>query len=335
VLNPDGVFHPKVYLFERPGGGWECIIGSPNFTQSGFGTNDEIAVLVTSDDRGAQEALHAVRTAINRYWQKGAALNPAKYEAYREAWNRKRAVVKNLRGKFGDPQDEDADDQGKVPLDVPILGESWANFYRRVRDEEPTVWGHSMNQRLKVIKTARQLFADHERFGQIDRDGRRKIAGLVVRDGVDYRFFGSMVGNGMFKRAINNNDENLSLALDFIPAAGSISREMYFNYIEQYKRAFPKGRHGIATATRLLAMKRPDTFVCFDKLNRVSLCKDFGISRNVGYDEYWDSIIERIVKEASWWSAPAPPEGVERDVWEARAAFLDSIYYDRSDLAAP
>ena len=62
--------------------------------------------------------------------------------------------------------------------------------------------------------------------------------------------------------------------------------------------------------------------------------RDFGISQSVGYEEYWDSIIERIVKEASWWSAPPPPPGVERDVWEARAALLDSIYYDRSDLAA-
>ena len=176
--------------------------------------------------------------------------------------------MKNLRGKFGNPQNDDTDDQGKAPFDVPILGEGWDAYYQKVKNEKPTAWGHSMNQRLKVIETARQLFADHEHFNQIDRDGRRKIGGLMVEDGVDYRFFGSMVGSGMFKKAINNNDENLSVALDLIPAAGSISREMYLNYIEAYKKAFPKGRHGIATATRLLAMKRPDTFVCFDKLNR-------------------------------------------------------------------
>jgi hypothetical protein len=138
----------------------------------------------------------------------------------------------------------------------------------------------------------------------------------------------------MFESAIKNNDENLSLALDLIPPVGDISREMYLDYIEQYKEAFPKGRHGIATATRLLAMKRPDIFLCFDQLNKKGLCTAFGISRNVGYEKYWDSIIDRIRKEARWWNAPAPPPGVERDVWEARAAFLDSIYYDRSDHAA-
>jgi HKD family nuclease len=333
VLNPDGVFHPKVYLFEKSGWEWECVIGSPNFTQSGFGPNDEMAVLVTNEDQGAQDALDGVRTAINGYWQKGGSLSLAKWEAYREAWKRKQAVVKNLRGKFGDPQDEDADDHGKVPLDVPILGKTWAEYYEEVQAEEPSAFGHSMTQRLNVIQTAKRLFSEHEHFNEIDLNGRRKIGGLMVEGGVDYRFFGHMK-NGMFESAIKNNDENLSLALDLIPAVGDISREMYFDYIEKYKEAFPKGRHGIATATRLLAMKRPDTFLCFDQLNKKGLCTAFGISRNVNYEKYWDSIIERIRREARWWNAPAPPPGVERDVWEARAAFLDSIYYDRSDLAA-
>jgi hypothetical protein len=332
VLNPDGVFHPKVYLFEKTGGEWECVIGSPNFTQSGFGPNDEIAILVTNEDQGARNALDGVRAAINGYWQKGESLGLAKLEAYRESWRRKQAAVRHLRGKFGNPQDEDADDHGKPPPDVPILGEAWADYYERLKAEQPSAWGHSMSQRLKVIETAKQLFSDNPHFNKIDPDGRRKIAGLVVADGVDYRFFGSMVGNGMFKKAINNNDENLSLALDLIPATGSISRETYLDYIEAYKKAFPRGRHGIATATRLLAMKRPDIFVCFDKLNRESLCKDFGFSHNVSYEQYWDSIIERIITEARWWNAPPPPSGIERDVWEARAAFLDSIYYDRSGL---
>jgi hypothetical protein len=47
----------------------------------------------------------------------------------------------------------------------------------------------------------------------------------------------------------------------------------------------------------LLARKRPDTFVGFDKLNRASLGKDFGINQNVGEEGYWDSMIERIVRE--------------------------------------
>ena len=31
VMNPDGVFHPKLYLFEFENGAWECVTGSPNW----------------------------------------------------------------------------------------------------------------------------------------------------------------------------------------------------------------------------------------------------------------------------------------------------------------
>ncbi|MCI0541092.1 MAG: phospholipase D family protein [Verrucomicrobiales bacterium] len=36
IMRSDGVFHPKVYLFLKAPGQWECLIGSPNFTQGGF-----------------------------------------------------------------------------------------------------------------------------------------------------------------------------------------------------------------------------------------------------------------------------------------------------------
>lgn len=333
MLNPDSLFHPKVYLFEIAGRAWECIIGSPNFTQGGFGRNDEMAVLVTSEDENGGEAVAAVKASINDYWQKARPLGDLELDAYREAWRRKQPLLRNLRGKFGNPQENDADDNGRVPLEVRILLKTWADYYKEVQAEEPSAFGHSMTQRLQVIQTAKRLFSEHQHFSQIDLNGRRKIAGLLIEAGVDYRFFGHMK-NGMFESAVKNNDEFLSRALDLIPITGDITRKMYLDYIDEYKRAFPKGRHGIATATRLLAMKRPDTFLCFDQMNKKGLCKAFGISRNVKYEEYWDSIIERIVKEARWWNSPPPPPGEEQDVWKARAAFLDSIYYDRSDLPA-
>ena len=36
IMNTNGVFHPKVYLFVKARGEWECLIGSPNFTRGGF-----------------------------------------------------------------------------------------------------------------------------------------------------------------------------------------------------------------------------------------------------------------------------------------------------------
>lgn len=211
---------------------------------------------------------------------------------------------------------------------------SWADYFEKVKTEKQTVYGHSMAGRLKVIQATHQLFSGHNHFSEIDQLGRQKIAGLVQPtplDAVDYRWFGSMKGAGKFWQAINNNDEYLSLALDLIPATGGITRDTYLGYIGRFRQAFPEGRDGIGTASRLLAMKRPDTFVCFDARNKEGLCGAFGVTRNIGYEEYWDSIIARVM-ESNWWGSTPPPVGVERDVWDARAAFLDSLYYDGADL---
>src|SRR5262252_422209 len=56
VLRPDGVFHPKLYLFENGPNGWACVCGSANFTRGASADNLEAAVLI--DGRDASANLH-------------------------------------------------------------------------------------------------------------------------------------------------------------------------------------------------------------------------------------------------------------------------------------
>jgi HKD family nuclease len=334
ILNPDGVFHPKVFLFEMADGTWECIIGSPNFTRNGLSSNDEVAVLLTSHDEAAPSAIEGINAAIAEYWLRAAPVTQDELQAYQNAWNRKRVLLKSLEGKFGNPASNGDGDKGKTPFEVPILLMTWSEYFKQVQAEKTTPYGHSMKGRLRVIQFAGDLFAEDRRFKDIDRPDRRKIAGFVeatTDDPIDYRWFGSMKGSGKFQQAVNNNDEHLSLALDAIPTTGEMSRSMYLEYVDRFRGAFPEGRDGIGIASRLLAMKRPDTFVCLDARNRKGLCKAFGINQNVGYEEYWDSIIARIM-EANWWCSPMPQAGDEQGVWNARAAFLDSLFYDGADM---
>ncbi len=113
-----------------------------------------------------------------------------------------------------------------------------------------------------------------------------------------------MKGAGIFKNKIKENDRNVSKALDQIPLSGQITKKHYENYIKYFTQTFT-GNY-IATATRLLCMKRPDTFVCFDSKNRSTLCKDFGIIQSeMDYERYWDDIVERIY-DSHWWQNPNP-----------------------------
>ncbi|MEX1013921.1 MAG: hypothetical protein WDZ80_02055, partial [Candidatus Paceibacterota bacterium] len=189
---------------------------------------------------------------------------------------------------------------------------------------------HGLERRLRVIEIANQLFKNHNHFSDFTDDERKFIAGipnqLEMKGADDWGYFGSMKGAGIFKKEIIENNSNISKALDQIPFSGQITRKHYDKYIEYFTKVFT-GNY-IATATRLICMKRPDTFVCFDSKNRSALCKDFGIVQsNMSYERYWDDIVERIY-DSDWWQNPDPKDKTEEQVSLARAAFLDSLYYE-------
>ena len=41
------------------------------------------------------------------------------------------------------------------------------------------------------------------------------------------------------------------------------------------------------------------------------------------------------MRKSTWWEALPPNDSVEREVWDARAAFLDSLFYNHSGEEVP
>ncbi|TOL78104.1 hypothetical protein CGH89_24670, partial [Vibrio parahaemolyticus] len=115
---------------------------------------------------------------------------------------------------------------------------------------------------------------------------------------------------------------------EHIPLCGEISISQYNQYVETFKKAFPNGRDGISIASRLLAMKRPDFFVCVDSKNNRAMCADFGIKvSGMTYERYWDELISRI-HESVWFDSQEPSKKLEKRVWRGRVALLDCIFYE-------
>ncbi|MGD0282259.1 MAG: hypothetical protein ABSB95_07860 [Dissulfurispiraceae bacterium] len=211
-----------------------------------------------------------------------------------------------------------------------IINKTWKEFIKEVRAEKY----HSLGERLNVINTANDYFKMEKSFNTLCVDVRGFIAGipnkLQIEGAEDWGCFGSMRGAGMFQHLIKSNDSNISKALDEIPLSGQITRTHYNNFIKHFTKAL-KG-NCVATATRLLSMKRPDTFICFNSRNKSKLCKDFEIVQsNMDYERYWDDIIEKIF-DCDWWLNRAPKNDKEKIISEARAAFLDSLYYEEKKL---
>jgi len=321
IQQPEGTFHPKLYLFTDKTKKWELIIGSANFTTEAFSRNTEASLLITHKDSNSADTYQNALKLVDQTFSDGKTFNKTDLDKYRTTWKNHRQKIKSLSGQYGSKKRKP-----KPIHEVPMMSRSWDEFMNEVRND-PT---HGLDRRLRVIEIAQELFESANHFNELTEDQRKFIAGipneLDIKGAEDWGYFGSMKGAGIFKNKIKENDTNVSKALDQIPLSGQITKRHYDNFIKYFTQTFT-GNY-IATATRLLCMKRPDTFVCFDSKNRSALCKDFGIIQSeMDYERYWDDIVERVY-DSDWWQNPNPKNNTEGKVSEARAAFLDSLYYE-------
>jgi len=322
IQQPEGTFHPKIYLFANSKKKWELIISSANFTNSAFLKNTEASILLSSKDENSNYNYENAIELIETAWFEGKTFNSKDLKNYRIFWKNQQPKIKSLSGLYGNKKRK-----SKPIYEVPVINRSWAEFMNTIRNED----FHGFERRLKVIEIVKNLFSEKKSFNKLTTEERKFIAGipnkLPVEKDVDCGLFGSMKGAGTFKKRIIENNSYISKALDKIPLSGQITKNHYQKFIEQYQKTF-SGKY-LATATRLLAMKRPDVFVCLDNKNKSALCKDFGIIQSgLDYDRYWNDIIMRIY-DSEWWNNPNPKDEKEQKVDEARVAFLDSLYYEK------
>ncbi|WP_079228831.1 phospholipase D family protein [Pseudomonas putida] len=314
VMQPDGVFHPKVFLF-RSDNSWEAIIGSANLTAGALGKNTELSTLITHrDGLNIQE----IQSLIEGYSQNARVVtedDAKRYQAIRDA---RKPQLDKLMDLYGERA------AGKAAIDSSVMTLDWESYLVLLKEDKQ----HGFNERLAFLDQIKVAFASAPTFQDLDGDTRRAIAGLPNKVMASAAWFGSMRGAGVYKNVVIERPEPLSRALEHIPEKGTVTKAQFNKFIAHYRSAFPDGRDGIGTATRLLSMKRPDQFLCVDSANRKLLARDVGLVRpdQLDYLRYWDEVIERIM-DAPWWRSAAPPSGLALKAWNARAAMLDALFY--------
>lgn len=317
ILQPNGVFHPKIYLFWNSKA-WEIIVGSPNLTDGALNKNSELSILITSED-GQRELKQEIINVIHGYWAKANTISQSDADNYRRLWDFKKPKLEKIADLFGGYS------ATKPAVQSRVMSMDWANYLAEIKKDKT----HGFDERFGLITSINQYFKEYQHFNKMPLAVRKGIAGLPNDIIEHWGWFGSMKGAGTFASLIHRENAEISLALDKIPISGNITNQHYESYIDEYRKAFPEGRDGLATATRLLAMKRPDVFFCVDAQNKRKLVKDIGIMKanQIDYKRYWDEIIVRIM-ESPWWQSPEPSDPTEKSTWHARVAMLDVIYYE-------
>lgn len=329
-MPPDGpLFHPKVYLF-RTGERLIALVGSHNLTASAFdGSNSEASVLI--EGAANETVLHDLTNYVEDAWRRAEVIDEEFLFAYEKQYAANKAKRNALR-TFRRLKRPRQGTNGPSPLDI-----TWSEFVHRVKGDKYL----GLTERLDVLEGATCLFETGKSFAEMKLDERRAIAGTygskeIGINGLKWGGFGSMFGQGDFRNLVNVTPRGLSTALDEIPLRGETQQRDYDEFVELFRKAFKGKNHkgGIATASRLLAMKRPDTFVCVSSANRHGLCDAFGTSfSTLDLSNYWDRIIVPM-QLSPWWLYERPNSPLEKRIWYNRAALLDSIYYDPSSKAS-
>lgn len=317
MLQPSGVFHPKIYYF-WDGKGWELLIGSANFTVGAIKDNSEALALLSNLDDETGTMGKAVLALIESYWSVAKVMDGQTAGAYRRSWNHRQPVLRKLGGVYGPSKPK------KPPVASSVLTMSWSDFKSAVEREGMD----RVNQRCDLLDKVRSEFTKHSEFQTMELGPRQMIAGLPNDYEPESLWFGSMRPAGDFKGAVYKNSPHISHALNHIPLEGPVSESNFNAYVKEFAKAFPNQAQHVASASRLLAMKRPDQFVCVDAKNRANLCADFGIPQKMTYDRYWSEIVDRVM-DAPWWNSDKPAQDDAARLWTGRAAMLDAIFMVR------
>lgn len=317
-----GCFHPKIFYFQT-GTKAEAIVGSANFTNGGLGKNLEASVHVKGDAQNAY--FGQVRAQLNRYEPLHRRITQPLADSYRR---QAKAADKTPRPKSPVMPDE-GDDWERI--NSPLATMTWKEFVRLVRkDRRP------LPKRMGLIREVQKMFVRTASFADLSIAEWKAVAGLLGKseaedeglDGFEWGWFGSMSRATEFSKAVGLQEPAIAQAMDLVPKRGGVTRDLFADYVQIFKRALPTSvaSNPIATATRLLAMKRPDFFVCVDAGNKLALSKALAFApTTINLDNYWDRIIEPI-QQAPWYNEPRPV-GPNRELWDARVAMLDAIYY--------
>jgi HKD family nuclease len=319
--NARRLFHPKVYLFDL-GGSAAALVGSHNLTSAAFDAkNVEASLLVEGavDDR----TFKALAVFVKRVWLAAKPIEDNdflfSYELQYQANKAKRAAL----GRFAPLKRPRHGRAADGPLAI-----SWSKFVCKVQVDR------SLDERLNVLEGAASIFSRGIAFARMECDERRAIAGTLGRKeerqaGLPWGWFGTMFAQGDFKNLVRQHPSDLSKALARIPFDGDVSERDYGAFVREFRSAFQGlSRVGdVATASRLLAMKRPDRFACVNRSNRKGICDAFGVAHTtLNLDNYWDRIVVPL-QFCPWWHAPRPRDAIQSRIWDNRAALIDCIYY--------
>lgn len=217
---------------------------------------------------------------------------------------------------------------------------SWEQYYEKLVNAYKHN-GVALAERIALLDEAHEIFSQHDLIEEIPVPIRTCLAGITKRmpamsgynPETDWYLFGSNQRRQYYVNAIKEQ-ENIDLnqdqladirnAIDWIPLEGDVTKIRYDRYYSIFKKYW---KNSLSTASRLLAIKRPDHFMQVNETNKALLMDYLGIDDDISWDSYWEVMHDRI-HNMRWYKEAetvTPRGSFEAKCIKYRVALLDCI----------
>lgn len=328
--NHRGVFHPKIYVFEKRNSA-AILIGSSNLTKAGFSTNEEAAFLMEGGKKSLRTQLKKFGSAFERW-------SSTKYSIqFTEKWLKdyarkhariRRAFLKKARSHSPALADENASTPSSF-----LLSASWQQYFKKVQENrmrDAAANKAKQDNWTKVIQFADGILPRRWTYKTFRNPNIRALLLGTHRKERDLGAFGHVGVARNLRHILANGTKSeksaIATALNQVMSLkGPSDIPSLLPWLRQLSRVGPTFK----VWGRFLLLVHPDLFftVSANHLRR-NLSEALNMTQvefrsPSGYLEATNRI-----HGSPWFNSPRPKGKDERFVWDHRAAFVDAILRD-------
>jgi HKD family nuclease len=320
VMRDDSpLFHPKVYHFSK-GESRAIILGSANFTYSGFCINTEASILV----EGSFSELIAIGydRLMDQFetWQSDEfSFEPTEewLHEYRRRWETARRTERN--SGITTPVHKEVD----VPSGSWLGAADWGTFLVRLQrgleENERDINGY-----FRVLDDAAEKLRTPWSTRTFNDISNRRIIGGIG----DYGWLGHVSASGRFRKMLANGTQQEKFAIANAVNEVSSMSPIQWDRLETILDDLVSLGPTIKVWGRLLCLVRPDSFcsVASDSL-RKNLAQTLGMPVSAFLTPNGYVALLRHLHSSPWINSPEPRNEAERHIWKNRVALIDPIFY--------
>jgi HKD family nuclease len=323
IVDSKDTYHPKLYFFTSKEKS-ALIIGSSNFTYSGFASNIEGNVLIEGNENKAiiNNYLKEIRGKIKQF---NCFVPDEEWLAdYRKRYDEK---IKNFKAK-------------RIK-DESILEE---DFVSRISWLDSGEWIDYLNDVKRKTKINKQVFAESiaEKVNLLDEyheylevpwnntvfetiENRRRLLGIHP----PYGWLGHIGASGRIKHLFaKGTKKEKAIICSSINRISTLELPLDYKIVRRELENLQVLGPTIKVWGRLLAITRPDLY-CTVSSTRARESMAELLDKKESYFYTTDGYIEliKLIHNSPWYNSPRPSNELEAQIWDRRVAFLDVVFY--------